>query len=120
MSPVLSRRVVALAIAGALAMGACTGSAPDVPLGPDGVPDGVLSVGRQVWGSSCAGCHGSNGQGGRGKKLNDGAVFDLHPEIDTMIAVIDAGQGRGMPSFSEQLEPSEIEAVARYVREVLN
>jgi mono/diheme cytochrome c family protein len=119
-SPVFTRRVATLAIAGALAMGACTGSSPDVPLGPDGVPDGVLSVGRQVWGSSCAGCHGSNGQGGRGKKLNDGAVFDLHPEIETMIAVINAGKGRGMPSFSAQLEPSEIEAVARYVREVLN
>ena len=63
---------------------------------------------------------GAKGQGGRGKKVADGVIFETHPEIDTMIEVIAEGKGRGMPGFGDDLTAAEIEAVSRYVREVLN
>lgn len=100
-------------------LGAC-GSSPEVPLGPDGQPDPVLDAGRVVYGQNCTVCHGGSGQGGRGKKLNDGQIFELHPEIDTMLTVVAEGKGSGMPAFGEKLDAAEVAAVARYIREVLN
>ena len=115
------RGVIAIfAIAVTLVAGACGGSSPEVPLGPDGQPDAVLEAGRLTYGRQCSVCHGSEGQGGRGKKLNDGQVFELHPEIDSMIAAIVEGKGNGMPAFADTLDTDEIVAVSRYVREVLN
>ena len=37
-----------------------------------------------------------------------------------MIQVVTEGKGSGMPSFDDKLDPDEIEAVVRYVRDVLN
>ena len=105
---------------GVAALVSCAGSAPDVPAGPGGNPDAVLSLGREIWGGRCVACHGTDGRGGRGKKLDDGQIFELFPEIDTMMAVIANGKGRGMPAFGGVLSAEEIEAVSRYVREVLN
>lgn len=104
-----------------LVVGGCGGSnSPVVPLGADGQPDAVLETGRVAYERRCAVCHGGSGQGGRGKKLSDGEVFELHPEIDSLIAAIAEGRGNGMPAFAGTLDDAEIEAVARYVREVLN
>ncbi len=112
--------LVVLVAAGALLLASCSDPAPEIPLGPDGEPDAVLSLGRDVWTSYCSSCHGARGQGGRGKKLADGQVFVLHPEAETMVAVIGEGKGRGMPGFADELSAAEIEAVTRYIREVLN
>lgn len=87
---------------------------PEVPAGADA----ALEEGRDIWADSCARCHGADGGGGSGVKLSDGRAEELHPEIETMIEVISDGRG-AMPSFSSSLDPDEIEAVARYVREVL-
>lgn len=111
---------VAAVAVGVVALASCGGSAPDVPVGPDGDVDAVLGLGREIWGARCAACHGTDGQGGRGKKLDDGQIFELHPEIETMMAVIANGKGRGMPAFGEVLSAEEIEGVSRYVRDVLN
>ncbi|WP_195210578.1 c-type cytochrome [Actinomarinicola tropica] len=98
-----------------LLVGACAqDDPPEVPAGADA----ALEQGREVWADSCARCHGADGGGGSGVKLSDGRAEELHPEIDTMIDVIAEGRG-AMPSFSQSLDPDEIEAVARYVREVL-
>lgn len=99
-------------------LGSC-GSAPDVPLGPDGKPDEVLLLGRDIFGQRCASCHGSDGAGGRGPKLSDGAVAEEYPEIADQIDILINGKGDGMPAFSDKLSADEIEAVARYTREVL-
>jgi mono/diheme cytochrome c family protein len=109
---------VVAVIAAAVVLGAC-GSSPEVPLGPDGEPDPVLLVGRDVFGNRCASCHGSDGGGGRGPKLNDGAVVEAYPDIAEQIDIVTNGKGDGMPLFSDKLTPDEIEAVVRYTREVL-
>lgn len=114
------RGVIATLIAVLVVASACGGSSPAVPLGADGEPDPVLEAGRVVYGQQCASCHGAEGQGGRGKKLNDGRAAQLHPEIDSMITVIAEGKGNGMPAFEAKLDGDEIAAVSRYVLEVLS
>ena len=48
---------------GVAALVSCAGSAPDVPAGPGGNPDAVLSLGREIWGGRCVACHGTDGLG---------------------------------------------------------
>lgn len=115
----VGRGVAALGVA-TMVLAGCGGAAPEVPLGPDGQPDAVLEAGRSVYGAQCSNCHGNEGQGGRGKPLNGGRALERYPEIDAMIQVVTEGKGAGMPSFADKLDPDEIEAVVRYVREVLN
>lgn len=114
------RRLAGLVLAAMVSVAACGGQAPEVPLGPDGEPDPVLSLGREVYGARCSTCHGSEGQGGRGKKLNDGRAPAAYPDPADLVAVVVEGKGSGMPSFGNVLETDEIEAVAQYVLEVLN
>jgi mono/diheme cytochrome c family protein len=101
----------------ALAAG-CAGESPDVPVGPDGHVDAVLLQGRDIFSTRCATCHGADGGGGLGPKLNDGRVADVYPDIAAQIAVVTGGRN-GMPSFSNLLGDEQIEAVVRYTREVL-
>lgn len=116
----LRRGAAALVCAVVLALAAGCAEAPSVPTGADGKPDAVLEEGRGIWSARCASCHGSAGGGGRGPKLADGEGLARHPEAATMVAVIADGMGSGMPAFSDNLTPAEIEAVVAYVREVLN
>jgi len=115
-------RVRRLALVWALVLalvGVGCSSAPEVPVGPDGEPDPVLVLGRDVYESRCANCHGTNGQGGRGPQLNDGASVAAYPDPADMVAVVAIGLNAAMPAFGESLSPEEIDAVVAYVREVL-
>ncbi|MFA5565745.1 MAG: cytochrome c [Acidimicrobiia bacterium] len=101
-----------------LTLSACaTDESPEVP-SSNGTTDPVLEQGRSVFSSNCARCHGSSGGGGAGVKLSQGRAVELHPDIATMIEVVTNGKN-GMPSFGKALSEAEIEAVVRYVREVL-
>lgn len=108
--------LLALATLGALG---CS-SAPDVPVGPDGDPDPELVLGRDVYSARCANCHGSEGQGGRGPRLNNGASLSAYPEASAMVDVIANGLNAGMPAFGDSLSAAEIDAVVAYTRQVLN
>ena len=69
------------------------------------------TLGKQVFGSACAGCHGAEGQGGVGPKLaGDGKIVKDPVYVHTMIV---KGKG-GMPAQS-QLKENEVYAVANYV-----
>ena len=85
-------------------------SAPPAASTSDGGADGAA-----VFAESCAGCHGSDGTGGRGPALADGAVVESLPDEADQIEVITDGRG-GMPAFGDQLSPEEIEAVTEYTR----
>lgn len=97
---------------------ACATGVPEVPAGPDGRPDEVLVVGRDVYKRNCATCHAGDGGGGKGPKLKDGAVAEKYPDPADQAAVIRNGR-RQMPSFGERLTGAEIDAVVRFTREVL-
>lgn len=100
-----------------LCVGACAGSPPEVPAGPDGEPDPVLEQGRDVYGDRCANCHGASGGGGTGSPLT--GVAERYPDAEEQAAVIREGRDGGMPSFRGTLSDAEIDAVVRYTREVL-
>ena len=100
-----------------LLLGGCAEDAPDVPLGPDGQPDAVLALGRDVFASRCSTCHGSAGGGGTGLKLA-GTVEETFPDPADQAEVIREGRSN-MPSFGGTLSAAEIDAVVRYTREVL-
>ena len=97
---------------------ACATDSPEAPLGSDGQADSVLAAGREIYSSRCARCHGSSGGGGTGPKLDAGAVVGAYPDIADQIQIISAGKN-GMPSFAGALSDDQLEAVARYTREVL-
>jgi mono/diheme cytochrome c family protein len=71
--------------------------------------------GAQVFASAgCAGCHtlaAANASGNVGPNLDD-----LQPDAATVRSQVENGGG-GMPSFSGDLSPEEIDAVATYVSE---
>lgn len=118
--------VWALVYAGALTVG--------------GSEDPELELGAQVYSSACAGCHGSNGEGGTGRALDE--VLLTFPEFEDHVAWVvngspEAGTPYGspdrpggqrisqsggfaaMPGFGDELDEEEIRAVTRYEREVL-
>ena len=116
-APVLVR--IVLLVAFVLASGACAGESPEAPLGPDGTPDAVLTMGRDVYSRRCANCHGAGGGGGTGPKLSDGQVIIAYPDPADQRLLIANGRN-AMPSFSGSLSGAELDAVVRYTREVLS
>ena len=106
----------------AVVMAACGGS----------VPDGPLSQGRSVYGSSCSACHGSSGNGGIGPSF--AGVVETFPSCDEHMKWVTLGSERWkaevgetygatskpidkiMPEMGLQLSPEEIAAVAAYER----
>jgi mono/diheme cytochrome c family protein len=110
--------VIAVVAMATLVMGGCAGaSAPEVPDSADG-PEAELSQGRDVWVAQCARCHGGDGSGGAGPNVRGPWPADRQPDADTMATIIAHGRG-AMPGFASSLSDEEIQAVTRYVREVL-
>lgn len=107
--------VIGVVASATLLIGGCAGaSAPDVP----DAADTELSQGRDVWVEQCARCHGGDGSGGAGPNVRGPWPPDRQPGPDAMAAIIANGRG-AMPGFGSSLSDDEIEAVVRYVREVL-
>ena len=98
---------------------ACGSTAPpEVPAAADGSVDQTLVLGRDVWGDQCSRCHGSDGGGRSGPRLNGGRVVERFPEVADQVEIVAQGRG-GMPSFDGRLSAAEIDAVVAYTREVL-
>jgi len=112
------RRVIAGLSIVIMAATACAADTPMVPVGPDCVPDPVLVLGREIYSDRCANCHGSSGGGDRGPKVSDRSTFEDYPHVADLVVFVAAGKGL-MPGFGDTLSEAELEAVARYVREVL-
>lgn len=104
--------VPALVVAVFLAA-ACVAPPPEVA-----VDDPELVEGREVYARNCSSCHGSDGGGGVGPKLDEGLVVEAYPDIKDQIDLIANGKG-SMPAYVGRLTGEEMEAVSRYTREVL-
>jgi len=72
------------------------------------------ALGRKIFEAQCALCHGQTGGGGRGPGLNRPTLSHA-PDADALKQVIENGIPPEMPG-AWQLHPSEVEAVAAYVR----
>lgn len=73
-----------------------------------------LAVGRRIFESQCALCHGQTGGGGRGPGLNRPALKHA-PDDAALRNVISQGIDPEMPG-AWQLHPQELVSVAAYVR----
>lgn len=82
------------------------------------VDDPQLELGRTVYNSRCASCHGSTGQGEVGSKLGGGQVVKTYPDVADQRSVIENGR-KAMPRFLSVLSTEAIDAVIRYTRESL-
>ena len=111
---------VAITIVIGIAISCGVSAAPEVQPDATGSIDSELTKGREIWGVHCSSCHGSSGQGGRGKKLNNGNLSTNYPDRLEIINLIQNGKGQGMPAFSSKITVEETKAVIRYVMEVLN
>jgi len=106
------RLLIVVAMAG-LGLTACVGDVPEVPPG-----DAQLVQGREVYSRNCVGCHGADGGGGTGTKLNEGVVVEQFPDPATAVEIVADGRNQ-MPAFAGKLTDDEIEAVVRFTREGL-
>ncbi|MGO9273339.1 MAG: c-type cytochrome [Terriglobia bacterium] len=78
----------------------------------DATPD--LGVGKKIFESQCALCHGQNGGGGRGPSLNHPQLIKA-PDDEALRRVISNGIQPEMPG-AWQLNEHEVASVAAYVR----
>jgi len=67
---------------------------------------GPLTVGAEVYGVSCSGCHGAGGGGGSGPALSGGAVVDTFPRPVDQVSWVALGstgfQDAGMETYGAQ------------------
>ena len=81
--------------------------------------DQELQLGREIYINNCSSCHGAMGEGRNGSKLNEGALTEAYPKAEDQKQILIDGKG-AMPSFASKLSGAEIDAVARYTREILS
>ena len=112
-------RTICLGVAVALCACSAASEPPDTGLGDGvGTRDTALAVvidpelGIKTYRANCQGCHGADGEGGAGVRLNDGRVsFLTQRDVETIVR-----EGSDdMPAFGSRLGDPEIEAVAEYV-----
>jgi mono/diheme cytochrome c family protein len=98
------------------------------------------ALGAQVFQQNCASCHGAQGQGGVGPKLQGGEAKATFPNEPDHVAWVKEGSSSkkgqpygdpnrpggqhiaasgGMPAFGGQLNDAQIAAVVAYERDVL-
>lgn len=75
---------------------------------------GAASAGADIFSSTCARCHGADGEGGIGPALAN-LVAKKYPDIEDQIAIVAGGKGT-MPGFAGDLSDKEIGQVVEYTR----
>ncbi len=105
--------VVAMSVVFMALGAACGAEPPSVDSDDPG-----LVLGRSIYASNCASCHGADGSGGVGTVLRDGAAIEAYPDPADQAEFIRQGKGR-MPGFDGRLSDEELDAVIRYTREAL-
>jgi mono/diheme cytochrome c family protein len=80
--------------------------------------------GRAIYDENCKKCHGPTGTppATMKQKFPKVAVFDasfvLSRSNDSVVTVLTKGKGEDMKSFKDKISKDEMEAVAKYVREL--
>lgn len=76
----------------------------------------MVRAGRDIYMTSCAECHGNNGEGAeKGISLIKGHA--LYHTADDFIERVTDGKTDVMPAFRDKLSEAEIAEVVRFVRE---
>lgn len=90
------------------------------PASPAVMPVGVALSPEQaqnIYLSSCASCHGDEGEGVYGPAVSGDHSVQRFPSIDDELAVVQTGRGQMKP-FAATLTPDQIRAVLTYVRQL--
>jgi cytochrome c oxidase subunit 2 len=77
--------------------------------------DELVARGKNVYTSSCAACHGANGEGGVGKAIA-GSPIATGSMKEHMEVVVHGVPGTAMPAFGSQLNEVDLAAVITYQR----
>ena len=79
-----------------------------------------IEAGKEVFATTCAACHGENGQGNRevgAPNLTD-AYWVYGGTLDNIIASVHGGRQGHMPTWDERLTTAEIRTLALYVHDL--
>lgn len=74
----------------------------------------LMDAGAQVFAGNCAVCHGAEGQGGIGPRLDGNSNLERGELVAKR--VVHGFPEHGMPPFGDQLDDRQVAAVATYVR----
>ena len=76
----------------------------------------LMARGEKVFADKCVACHGAQGQGGAGKKLDGSPIVqdaDKNKQLQIVLNGVNNGQ---MPAWKGQLSPTEIAAVVTFTK----
>ncbi len=77
----------------------------------------MMQTAHAKFSSTCAVCHGEQGQGIIGPNLTDDYWKNCEGELLAIYKVIENGvPAKGMPAWGKQLSPTEVRQLAAYVR----
>ena len=76
---------------------------------------GTSPLGQELWDGSCAKCHGAEGEGGYGPRVAGSALVQDEEALATLIR----NGGIKMPSVGKSWTDEEIDAITKYVKEII-
>lgn len=79
-------------------------------------PVGDTESGETIYQESCAGCHGSEGQGGVGKKLKPNEFIQSNTNADLFAFLLIGREGTAMRSFDGVLTEAQLADVISFLR----
>ena len=77
---------------------------------------GDVELGQEIYAEECAACHGDNGEGDIGPALGNPVMLSLTSDAFLRYAIENGRDGTDMPSFADNLEPDQIDAVTAFLR----
>jgi cytochrome c oxidase cbb3-type subunit III len=78
----------------------------------------LAAQGKELYNTSCAGCHGLQGEGGIGPSFLDGEWVHGGTPAEILRSVAEGIPARGMPAWGPILGPERTRQVAAYVVEL--
>lgn len=76
--------------------------------------EAYIAAGKQLYASHCAACHGENGKGTVGPDLTASQYKYGKARLD-IAKSISEGRPNGMPSFSGQMNPEQVEGLVEFL-----
>jgi cytochrome c oxidase cbb3-type subunit 3 len=76
--------------------------------------EAYIAAGKQLYAKNCSACHGENGKGTVGPDLTASTYKYGKARLD-IAKSISEGRPNGMPGFSSQINPEQIEGLVEYL-----
>jgi len=76
--------------------------------------EAYIAAGKQLYGTLCVSCHGEGAKGGVGPNLTSSKYKYGKARLD-ITKSISEGRPGGMPAFSSQVNPEQVESLVEYI-----